>query len=380
MTHIFTDEEIRNLRLPELRDYLHRVGWSRVSGYGDNASIYQNGDGLEVLVPDREDLIDYVPVVRDVLTTLVRAHDTSAVRVYQDVVNQRRDVIRIVANDDGNGDGTIAPDAASELFTGAKLLWEAAVRSALENPEDAKDYWRDARFGQTERGSYVVTMLSPPVFLGVQIALRTSDTASTPARRVTNELMDVLRQTRSLVTELRDDDGSAVERAAKRGISYRICEALGRVLNPFGSISCQVYKTDPLAARREDYEIAHFVQDDVEYLKMATDQLKVQARNAPAEVSVHGYILRCERREDRDDGKVTLNVLMPDLNGVQTVHLSVSDGDYRQALQLHGQKMRVDARGELVHTAESTWQLHNAEIRKSPSENWAPRQPIVAEA
>lgn len=162
MTYDFTDEEIRNLRLSELLDYLRRAGWSRVSGYGDNASIYQHEDGRELLVPDREDLFDYVPVVREALTILARAHDKSAVRVYQDVVNQGRDVIRIAANNDANDDGTIAPDAASDLFTGAKQLWEAAVKSALKNPEDVKEYWRDARFGQTERGSYVVTMLSPP--------------------------------------------------------------------------------------------------------------------------------------------------------------------------------------------------------------------------
>ena len=374
MTYEFTDEEIRNLRLSDLLDYLRRVGWSRVSRYGDNASIYQHEDGRELLVPDREDLFDYVPVLREALTILARAHDKSAVRVYQDVVNQGRDVIRIAANNDANDDGTIAPDAASDLFTGAKHLWEAAVKSALKNPEDVKEYWRDARFGQTERGSYVVTMLSPPVFLGVQIALDKSDIASTPARKVTNELKDALCRTRSLVTGLRDDDGSAVERAAKLGISYQICESLGRVLNPFGSISCQVYESDILASRCYENDIARFVQDDVEYLKLATDQLKAQERMAPAEASVHGYILRCERREDRDDGKVTLNVLMPDAKGVQTVHLSVSDGDYKQALQLHGQKLRVDARGELVHTAKSTWQLRNAEMRRSLSEDWEPRQ------
>lgn len=184
-----------------------------MSGYGDNASIYQHEDGRELLVPDREDLFDYVPVVREALTILARAHDKSAVRVYQDVVNQGRDVIRIAANNDANDDGTIAPDAASDLFTGAKQLWEAAVKSALKNPEDVKEYWRDARFGQTERGSYVVTMLIPPVFLGVQIALDKTDIASTPARKVTNELKDALCRTRSLVTGLRDDDGSAVERS-----------------------------------------------------------------------------------------------------------------------------------------------------------------------
>lgn len=211
------------------------------------------------------------------------------------------------------------------------------------------------------------------MFLGVQIALDKSDTASTPARKVTNELKDALCRTRSLVTGLRDDDGSAVDRAAKLGISYQICEALGRVLNPFGSISCQVYESDLHASRRYENDIARFVQDDVEYLKLATDQLKAQERMAPAEASVHGYILRCERREDRDDGKVTLNVLMPDAKGVQTVHLFVSDGDYKQALQLHGQKLRVDARGELVHTAKSTWQLRNAEMRRSLSEDWEPR-------
>ena len=100
------------------------------------------------------------------------------------------------------------------------------------------------------------------------------------------------------------------------------------------------------------------------------DLIKERQWERPSDRSVHGYVLKCQRRENQDVGVVTVQSLMPDIKGVQTIHMSLGREDYSLALRLHDQKLRVDARGELRQTGKATWELEGAEIRESLSEQW----------
>ena len=364
------DAEIRALSLDRITDHLESRGWSFVARYGGHGRIYRNVDGSEVVVPGREDTWDYAIVVREVLRALTDVGADDGTTVYQDIQHYRRDIVRLQATTGSSEQGTIAPSAASELIAGATKLWEEAASSVLDTPSERSAYWDDARFGQTESGSYVITMLSPPVYVGSQLALGHDESEPTAARKVTRALRDAIRSTRELVSAMRGDDENAIDRAIHDGMTWGIPEGLRRAVEPFDGVEWHIMETSPVPDKRPEPTVTAFEQADVVYLKATVDLIKERQWERPSDRSVHGYVLKCQRRENQDVGVVTVQSLMPDIKGVQTIHMSLGREPYSLALRLHDQKLRVDARGELRQTGKATWELEGAEIRESLSEQW----------
>ena len=367
-----TDEEIRSIDLSQLVGYLVGHGWSKVTTHGANGWIYGHESGSRILVPSREDVTDYVFVVWEVLKAVARVSNGDADGIYQSVRFQRHDIIRIQAVDSEADGGTISPDAAGQLYTGAKQLWEESVKSSLGDTPEAREYWRMARFGQSERGSYVVTMLSPPVFLGQEVAFGSVPDVLIPTRKVTKSLLTAIQQAKSIATDIRSgSDGGVIKKAYEWGMSVGACQALQKVVEPFESVSCRISESNIDPTVTSEPAVIQFEQQDAPILRQVTAGLKELELQRPAESTLQGYILRCERRESQDEGRITLQALMPDVTRIQTVHLQVSGEDYSRALRFHGEKQRIDAKGKLVQTAPSTWQLKDAQIRKTLSDDWS---------
>lgn len=273
-TQPFTDEELAGIRLTDIVRYLDGNGWTRVAQYGKNAWVYEYESGGRLLVPKDEDVADYAFGVRNILRGLATLHGNDPTVAYNDVRFQRNDIIRIQAvNADTIGD-TISPDAASDLFTGATQLWKGAVKSSLGNSHAAKEYWQQARFGRTERGGYVVTMLSPPVFAGQKITFGIEPSEPPPTRKVTDSLRTVIRQARSIATEVRRDGDAAIERAYERGAPVDAFKAISKIIEPFESVCCTITESniDPTVEREPS--VTRFRQQDARVLKKITAGLK----------------------------------------------------------------------------------------------------------
>ena len=270
----FTDEELAGIPLADIVRYLEGDGWARVAQYGNNAWVYEYESGGRILVPKDEDVADYAFGVRNILRGLATLHGNDPTVSYHDVRFQRNDIIRIQAVDaDSDGD-TISPDAASDLFTGVKQLWKGTVKSSLGNTHAAKEYWRQARFGRTEREGYVVTMLSPPVFAGQKITFGTVPSEPPPTRKVTNSLRTAIQQAKSAVSEVRHEGDAAIERAYERGVPVGAFKAIGKIIEPFQSVCCTITESniDPTVAREPS--VTRFKQQDARVLKKITAGLK----------------------------------------------------------------------------------------------------------
>lgn len=369
-TQPFTDEELGAIRLTDIVRYLDGNGWTRTGKFGDNGWVYKYQTGGEIFVPKYEEVADYGFAVRNILRSIARIHGNDTTVAYHDVRFQRHDIIRIQAVDPDTEGETISPDAASDLFTGAKQLWEGSVKASLGNSNEAKTYWQQARFGQTERGSYVVTMFSPPVYLGQQITFGTVPSEPPPTRKVTNSLKTAIQHAKSTVSKVRLEGDAAIERAYEQGAPVGAFEAIGKMIEPFQTVNCTITESniDPTVA--SEPSVTRFEQQDAPVLKKVVDGLKELELREPMDQTLNGYILRCERRRGSKIGKLTLHFLIPGVKTVQTVHTEVGDEEYRLALDVHGQNKTIDAKGKLVQTAKSTWRLDDAKIRRSLTEDW----------
>ena len=97
-----------------------------------------------------------------------RQRRTSREQVYSDLLTTFADVVRIRIDDPEAKDGTLSIEAHAQIAQKARDLLLAAACSAMEHravwhtkkPTQAVEQLRKLHVGQSERGSYIVTVIS----------------------------------------------------------------------------------------------------------------------------------------------------------------------------------------------------------------------------
>ncbi|AKT37192.1 hypothetical protein [Chondromyces crocatus] len=153
----------------DLQQYLASRGWTRARSRRDDVDIFRH-EGREVLVPLDRSLADYEEAIATAAERIASAEARSPEAVLADLTCPRADRVRVGRTDEGSEEGTLG------LLDGASLL--AGVRRALlasacsvERPDarfhprmtlkSAEAFVDRCRLGQTERGSFVLTLLCP---------------------------------------------------------------------------------------------------------------------------------------------------------------------------------------------------------------------------
>ena len=191
-----------------LSAYARSEGWAKAEPYGDYSDVYA-ADGLpEIILPRTEHLGDYANVVSTVLGIFARTAGVDELALYRDLVNADRDVIRMRASE--SDDGTVAMDEGVDFVRGASDVILAAACS-FYNPQplfraganrEARAYLRQMRLGQTEQGSFVVTLLSPVVPPPMQLTFDLSPEElpdDAVERRITRHLASSLSAARQAI-------------------------------------------------------------------------------------------------------------------------------------------------------------------------------------
>jgi hypothetical protein len=224
--------------------YLSARGWRQAAE--DAAARYwesRSGD-VEVLVPRHQTWRDYARLVGSALELVAEVEDRSQLAVLHDIATVSSDVVRVTELGVATDDGTVPVDDAVILIEATKASLLAAACSTIDprkvygtkKPATAIEFAESLRLGQTERGSYVLTILSPlpPPPPMKQLGLPHVDTPLAPppfARAATTMFtvaMSKLVSTTANIMANRDTP-SSLEEAAAAGISADLCEAIGRV-------------------------------------------------------------------------------------------------------------------------------------------------------
>ena len=145
------------------------------------------------------------------------------------------DLIRIRAPAGNAADGTIPIKAAVAFVERARDLMLAAACAAINKrsyfatrkPAQATDYLDHVRMGQTERGSFVLTILSPVTPLLRLADLFPMEPPEPYERSVTRTLAVSLSAIRAAAdTAAAQGDLKPFSDAVEQGVSANLCEAL----------------------------------------------------------------------------------------------------------------------------------------------------------
>jgi hypothetical protein len=237
----------------EVSAYLRHHHWKFVEQIDNKGAVWttrlsedMGGEEAELLLPLDRRLNDYVRRMSEVLHTLEVAEKRSQLDILSDISDAGADVIRIRLQGTPFEDGSLPIDHAVHVVSYAREMMLAAACSVVQpriiyrsrKPTPASEYMSKVRLGQTERGSYVLSIRSlvPPQLTGSQLSLPNIETedgeyrviAEEPfERRVTRQLAEALTAVTNALSQVRaTGDVTPFQDAVAKGVSANLCHAL----------------------------------------------------------------------------------------------------------------------------------------------------------
>jgi len=353
---------LRLLRPLEVADYLRATNWRKADEEQGRASYWlkgtDSGEEIEILLPLDRDLADYAQRMGEVLAYLELAEERSQLEILSDLLTSRADVIRIRRQYGDVAEGTMPLDDAVEVFSSARDMMMAAACAAVEPKAyyharrftEANRYVDGLRIGQTERGSYVVTIVSrvPPdlTLFEEDDGVEVEDPFE---RRVTTLLAEAAHAISVAAGEATID---AFERAIEQGVSANLCRALVGLSEhgeDHGDVSLGFTWS---RVRRPSEGVPTHVSLPADAVAVVGEAARVLRETSPREdFELDGVVTRLERGPKAQSGDVTI---LGFVEGQQRkVRAQLPPGVYDHAIRAHQERLAVTCFGDLVKEGRS---------------------------
>ncbi len=341
--------------------YARASGWTRQEPYRQHSDVYTGENQPEIIIPRTDRLGDYASIVSNLIKTFSDVGHQDETSVYRALVTADRDVVCLRVAD--RQDGSIVLDKGVNLINGARDILLAAACSMDGPPKSvyrvganrtAKNLLERVRLGQTDQGSYVVTLLMPIVPPPIPTLFSNESDEILPVQRLlTVRLMEALAATRLAVERTVSGDGNAFREAVTHGVSANLCEALAQIIESFPTLDINVSWAQTLPVTKPIRTVL-FGNADVPLLQEAGRSFRAHAPRY--DVSLHGYVQLLNRGEDEMDGRIRLNATVD--HKQQSVTALSERQDYERAVEAHKHQEVVILSGDLERMGQR-WRLFN---------------------
>ena len=240
-------DALRAVSPAALSAYARAAGWSPQERYRVHSDVYVGEARPEIIVPRTERLGDYASVVAALIETFAQVAGQDELTVYRSLVIADRDVVRVRAAE--SDDGSVTLNQGADLIGGARDMLLSAACS-LRDPRpvyraganrEAADLLQRVRLGQTDQGSFVVTLLTPVVPPPMPSLFPDQGDLNAPIeRRMTRRLVEALSAARGAVERTAAGEEGAFGELVASGVSANLCEALVRIIEPFPTLDVGV--------------------------------------------------------------------------------------------------------------------------------------------
>lgn len=344
----------------DLAAYLRANQWHETERQeGQFAFWHRNGDGdtIEILLPLNRAFRDYTSRIAEALHTLEVAEQRSQREILTDIHAITNDITRIAAEHESLADGTLPLKGAVQFVESAYSLILAAACSTVRpravfyarRPAPATEHMQQVRMGQSEQGSYVVTIhspITPGLRMPAQVQLL-EEPEEPFTRRVSQTLMQALVAVRAAAEEsIASGEFQPFLDAVRRGVSANLCDALVGLQT--GSDASQVrIRMSWSPTRTMDLPIAGQVlipSDAIAVIKEAARFLRETTSREEFELT--GLVVNLRRTKRSQAGMVTIVGLVDET--YRNIQVALESSDYEQAVEAHKKGWQVHCEGELT--------------------------------
>ncbi len=346
--------------------YARNAGWKRHEPYRSHSDTYVGESLPDIIVPRTERLGDYASVVAELIEMFAQVTQRDALSVYRSLVTADRDVVRLRAGE--SQDGSVTINDGVDLVGGARDMLLAAACSLREpkavyragSNRNATDLLARVRLGQTDQGSFVVTLLTPVVPPPMPGLFSDDTDQDTPIeRRLTLRLMEALAAAQRATERTAAGEEDAFGASIENGVSANLCEALEKIVGSFPTLDVSVSwaQTRPV---KEPQRTVRFGRTDGPLLREAARLFRERAPKP--DVRLQGYVQRLARGEDEEDGAIQLRTFVDQDQTPRSVAALLEQQDYERAVQAHKDRALVVLSGDLERMGQR-WRLLNPQLK-----------------
>ncbi len=351
--------------------YLKDTGWEQFPSKRTKVKIFQleNERGFyQINLPVDRTLSDYKEAMYRAVQTAADASGREIQSVLLYLINPCSDILKIRLTNSNVENGNIPFDDAIRIYDNAKKLLAAAAQDILHPRKYHQGRMEDAvsrflsgcRFGQTEIGSYVVSVVCPFAELDEQEGYRQlsffadeEKCANSLTRQVTTRVMDNLYQIKRNVDE--DNMEELILQAEKCAISANFYEALMNLnCNSEGADVEFMAEWAPAVRNKQcAYDRILFSYDYCEPIRATLNQLR---REKSALTKIYGRIKQLDATPDvtkRKDGRITV-VYLDENSRPKTTMVCVDKNDYDKAIAAHSKGYFVEIIGKMTRSSRKT--------------------------
>lgn len=347
------------LRPLEIVSYLRATGWRQESIQAERSSVWtrRNGHGeYEIVVPLAR-FKDYALRMSEVLATLESAEQRSQLQILNDLSVSNADVVRISSDLQDSGDGTIPLEEAVSLVQKTKDAILAAACSVIQPRAyfaprkfgQALDYVKRVKLGQTERGSYTVTVVSKVAPVLQQPELPIEEIEEPFERRVVKTLGAAVANIKAAAEEAAATGSlEAFKHGVPRGISANLCDAIvgmagDREMLRALEFSFSWSRTRPLQQNGIPGRVS-ITPDSLPVIEEAGRLLReISPRE---EFELLGMVIKLERYPESRIGSATILGFVEEQPHLVKVELA--EAQYELALRAHESRAPILVLGDLI--------------------------------
>ena len=355
---------VSSLRPLEVAAYLRSKGWLQQATRTSASVWYKgtDGDDFEAVIPLDQAMRDYALRMGELLQTLAKVEARSQTDVFSDLLTTYADVIRIRIDDAELKDGTLPIEAHAQIAQRVRDLFLAAACSATERravwhtrkPNQAIEQVRRLRIGQSERGSYIITVISrvSPILHPAQNG--TLFEAEQPfERQVTQMLASSLAALDSAAaTAALSGEFISFDEAVSKGVSANLCDAVAGLWGDEDRDRNLEFLFSWSPARPIVGSFPSRVKFGPDRIPFIREASRVMKERAPFEdFELEGAVVRLDRPPGQPAGRVTI---IGAVDGKpRRVTLDLGDPHYHLAVEAHDQERPLRCSGTLVRDGRS---------------------------
>lgn len=346
--------------------YLKDTGWKQYPTKRTDIKIFQciasAGEAFQAMIPMEKMLSDYKSAMYQAIETVAFAEGKAMDQLMLFLLNPNTDILKIRLDRKGVEAGNILFDDAIRIYENARKLIAAATQDVLHprryhqgRPEDAVSrFVNNCKFGQTEIGSYVVSIVCPFAELDetegyrqLSIFSEEEQCANSLTRQVTNRIMTNVASIKKDIDngdycKLMDDREETI-------ISKNFYEALAE-------LNLDVEDTDVefiaqwSPAVKKNRSASNRVLLSRDYHQPIASVIERFQKATNTKQKILGRIKKLESAPDvtkRDMGKITIVYLDED-DRKRTVTANLCRKDYDKAIEAHEKGLHVEVVGEIT--------------------------------
>lgn len=354
-----------SIQTEDVEFYLLKKGWKKLRKIAGSI-IYDNpDDDIRVWVPMLGGLDeDYALSMGRLLSSVSSYEDRSQIDIIEDFdVFPIGDVIRVGSEDPlDRMSSSLSLNTATRLIEKARqtLIVGASVASSDKNrayfgsrkPDAALSFINDVRLGQTERGSYIVKVISP---LPKELSNKQTTIPSIPEippfqRQAVERTFIGLNSLKEVLTETHKRGEFFFDPFYERisdGVNADLCEALlGKGENRDNSPLNFSVSWSPAFVLNIKESIPIKITFEPKHYDYIEEAAKEFRKKEPEEVVFSGYVVELYKEHENGDGDITIATHLDDRR--RKIRMTLSSNDYKLATKAHDKWIEVKVKGILV--------------------------------